>query len=292
MAPTLGWIGTGKMGTALAIRLLQNGCDLSVWNRTTAKTAPLVEMGATAVDRPVDLASRQIVFVTIAGDQDLLEVLTGDEGIVTGDDSPDVVVDCSTVSAEVSERARSLLSEAGVRYLAAPISGNPGAVAAGNASIVVSGPQDSYETVRPVLENLTSNITWVGRAEQARLVKICHNLYLGMLAEALVEVTSLAEQGGVERSAFLNFLGGTVLGSGWINARSEALADRDYTPTFTLEMLRKDLNLGLAAAKKLTVPMPGAALVEQLTTLAIGQGHGSDDMLALAELNFKGENHD
>lgn len=288
---TAGWLGTGKMGTALAHRLLDAGTELAVWNRTASKTAPLTERGARLVDAPAELCAQQAVFITVGGDTDLIEVLSGENGLLDADQAPQVIIDCSTVSPETSAQARELATAAGSNFIAAPISGNPSVVEAGNAAVVASGPRDVFDTVLPLLDILAGTVTWVGAAEHARLVKICHNLYLGMLAEALVEVTSLAEHSGVDRAAFLDFLSSSVLGSPWISVRAEALAQRDLAPTFTLDMLRKDLDLGLDAAGRLGVPLPSAAIVEQLATVTAGLGHGSADMLALTQLQPKGHHH-
>ncbi|EMY35993.1 6-phosphogluconate dehydrogenase [Arthrobacter crystallopoietes BAB-32] len=280
----IGWIGTGKMGTALASRLLDAGHPLAVWNRTPAKAEPLVEQGAERVDKPSDLAGCPIVFTTVGGDKDLQDVITGPGGLLAGDARPGIVVDCSTVSAEASASVRQSVADSGAAFLAAPVSGNPNVVAAGGACIVASGPAEAYGKVRPLLQELAGTVVPAGEEEGARLVKLCHNLYLGIMAQALVEVTSLAEHGGVRREDFLEFLGGTVLGSGWIRARAASLAANDFTPTFTLDMLRKDLSLGTGAARELGVPLPLAGAVEQLAAIAAGQGHGDEDMLALAAL--------
>jgi 3-hydroxyisobutyrate dehydrogenase-like beta-hydroxyacid dehydrogenase len=122
-----------------------------------------------------------------------------------------------------------------------------------------------------------------GDADQSRLVKLCHNLYLGMMAQALVEVTTLAEKGGTGRAAFLEFLNGTVVGSDWVRNRTPALVARDWTPTFTTDLLRKDFDLGLAEARSLEVPMPVGAAVHQLIQAAIGAGWRTEDFLSMYE---------
>ena len=127
-----------------------------------------------------------------------------------------------------------------------------------------------------------------GEGEQSRLVKLCHNLYLGMMTQALVEVTSLAEKGGTDRAAFLEFLNGTVLASDWVRKRTDDLVKRDWTPTFTTELLRKDFDLGLGAARSLEVPMPIGGAVYQLIQSAIGTGLGEADFLALYEQQAHG----
>jgi 3-hydroxyisobutyrate dehydrogenase-like beta-hydroxyacid dehydrogenase len=276
--PSLGWLGTGRMGAALAGRLVEAGQRVTVWNRTPAKTGPLVARGARAADRFTDLGDCDIVFVTVSGSRDLEEVVSG---LLEGDRLPEVIVDCSTVSAEASARVREAAKAAGVGFLAAPVSGNPHVVAEGAACIVASGPAEVFQRAKPYLDVMARVSVYAGEAEQSRLVKLCHNLYLGMMVQALVEVTSLAEKGGTDRAAFLEFLNGTVLASEWVRRRSGDLVARDWTPTFTTELLRKDFDLGLEAARSLEVPMPTAGLVYQLIQSAIGIGLRDEDFLSL-----------
>jgi 3-hydroxyisobutyrate dehydrogenase-like beta-hydroxyacid dehydrogenase len=277
----IGWLGTGRMGAAMAERLIDAGNELLVWNRTGAKTAPLVEKGAKAVSEIADLGAADIVFVMVSTPKDLEEVVAGPQGLLSATRKPDIIVDCSTVSIETSARVRSLVSGAGVGFLAAPVSGNPHVVAEGGACIVASGPAGAFETAEPYLSQIAKVAVYTGSEEQSRLVKLCHNLYLGMMVQALVEVTSLAEKGGTDRGAFLDFLNGTVLGSDWVRKRTKDLVALDWTPTFTTELLRKDFDLGLAAARELEVPMPIGASVHQLIQAAIGIGLGDKDFLSL-----------
>ena len=238
-APVLGWLGTGRMGAAMARRLIDEGESVSVWNRTTSKTAPLVARGATAVDRIADLGSCDVVFVMVSTPKDLEEVVAGPRGLLSGQQRPGTIVDCSTVSAATSAAVRAAATDAGVDFLAAPVSGNPHVVAEGGACIVASGPLDAFQRVRPYLEQIAKVAVHAGEGEQSRLVKLCHNLYLGMMTQALVEVTSLAEKGGTDRAAFLEFLNGTVLASDWVRKRTDDLIKRDWTPTFTTELRAK-----------------------------------------------------
>jgi 3-hydroxyisobutyrate dehydrogenase-like beta-hydroxyacid dehydrogenase len=285
MNTSLGWLGTGRMGTALAGRLIDAGERVTVWNRTAAKTEPLVARGARAAGRITDLGSAGIVFVTVSGPRDLEEVVAA---LLSGESRPAVIVDCSTVSAAASARVRAMAGEAGVGFLAAPVSGNPQVVAEGGACIVASGPAEVFGRVRPYLDAMAKVAVYAGEGEQSRLVKLCHNLYLGMMVQALVEVTSLAEKGGTGRAAFLEFLNGTVLASDWVRKRTGDLVARDWTPTFTTELLRKDFDLGLEAARSLEVPMPVAATVHQLIQSAIGIGLREEDFLSLYDQQARG----
>ncbi len=279
----VGWLGTGRMGAAMAARLVDAGRQVTVWNRTRSKTGPLAAKGAEVADRIADLGCCPVVFVTVAGSADLEDVVTGENGLLSASRRPEVIVDCSTVSAQVSAKVRAAAEAAGVAFLAAPVSGNPHVVAQGGACMVVSGPAETFERLRPYLEQIARVAVHAGEGEQSRLVKLCHNLYLGMMVQALVEVTALAEKGGTDRAAFLEFFNGTVLGSEWTSRRADDLISRDWTPTFTTELLRKDFDLGMGAARELEVPMPVGSVVYQLIQAAVNGGLGDADFLSLYE---------
>ena len=280
---TLGWLGTGRMGSAMARRLLDAGHELAVFNRTRARAERLADAGAHVVDRLTDLAQADVVFVMVSTPADLEAVLTGVEGLLSGTARPRIIVDCSSVGADTSARVRAAAAQRGVEFLAAPVSGNPHVVAEGEAVMIVSGPRATYDAVEPYLRSIVKMAVWGGADEQARLVKICHNLYLGLLVQALSEVTTLAEKSGVPRAAFLDFLNRTGLGTDWVRRRTPDLLALDWTPTFTTELLRKDFDLGLAAGRSAEVSMPLTAVLLQVIQSSIGRGHRDDDFLSLFE---------
>lgn len=288
----VGWIGTGRMGLQLAARLLRNGFNVAVWNRTRAKAEPLAELGATIVDAPDELADRDVV-VTMVSSSDVFEHVTlGERGVLSREGTaPRVLIDSSTVSAEASERVRAAATKVGTRIIAAPVSGNPKVVQSGRLTVVASGPRDAYELVAPILATFGKKVTYVGENDAARLVKICHNLLLGVVAQSLAEITVLAERGGVDRAAFMDFINGSVMGSVFTQYKTPAIVQLDYSPTFTGHLLRKDFELGLAAARELDVPLPTAALVHQLVVHMIGQGLGDQDFIALLETTARGAGH-
>jgi 3-hydroxyisobutyrate dehydrogenase-like beta-hydroxyacid dehydrogenase len=284
---SVGWLGTGRMGAAMAGRLVDAGRPVTVWNRTAAKTRPLAQRGATVVNSIAGLAGCDVVFVMVSTPADLEQVTMGAGGLLTGERRPGIIVDCSTVSEEVSARVRAAAAAAGTGFLAAPVCGNPEIMAEGQGTFIVSGPVDTYRAVRPDLERIAQSVVHVGTDEQSRLVKLCHNLYLGMMVEALVEVITLAEKGGTSRAAFLEFFNSSALTSDWIRRRSPELASLDWTLTFTNELLRKDFDLGLGAARRLEVPMPTGSTVYQLIQAAIGYGLRDEDFLTLYEMRAR-----
>jgi 3-hydroxyisobutyrate dehydrogenase len=288
---TLGWIGVGRMGEVLATRLLEHGCDLTVYNRTSAKARPLVERGARVVERAVDLADRDIVITMVAGSSDFEEVMAGPQGLLADESqAPALVVDASTVSMAVSSEIREKAAMRGVALLAAPVSGNPKAARAGMLTVAVSGPRDAYERALPYLQMFGRSVSYVGEGEAARLVKICHNLVLGVVAQILAETTVLAERGGIARADYLAFINDSVLGSVFSRYKTPALVNLNYAPTFTSHLLRKDFELGLEAARERNVPLPLTALTHQIVVSLIGQGFGDQDFAALLEIAARGAN--
>lgn len=283
-AHRLGWLGTGRMGSALVRRLLAGGCDVAVYNRTRSKAEPLADDGATVVDSAAELADRDIVFATVGTPQDLLAAVLGPSGLISSGGAPKIVVDASTISVEASQQVRERLAAHGTDLLAAPVMGNPKVATVGRLTLAVSGPRDAYETARPYLDLLGSGATYVGEGELARIVKLCHNLFLGVVTQSLAEVTILAQKSGISREAFLACLNNSVMGSTFTRYKSPAFVNLDFHPTFTATLLRKDFELGLAAAREREVSLPVAALVHQIVQGLVGMGRGDDDFAALIEL--------
>jgi len=278
---SVGWVGLGRMGQAMCRRLLESGVEVALWNRTAEKAQPLLDLGALIVERPIDLAGCNVVFSMLADDAAVVAVTTGDDGLLSGESGPGVLVDSSTISVAGSERLRSRARQLGTGFLAAPVSGNPKVVAAGGLTFVVSGPRDAFDAARDLLERIGAGAVYVGEGEVSRDVKIAHNLYLGVVIQALAEVTIFCEKLGVRRSDFLDFLNRSAMGSTFSRYKSPALVNLDFKPTFTSKLLKKDLELGLAAARDSGVTLPTVALTHQLVQSLIGMGHGDSDFAAL-----------
>ena len=171
--------------------------------------------------------------------------------------------------------------------LAAPVSGNAKVVKAGKLTFAVSGPEDAYNEARPYLDAIGRGSSYVGEGELSRFIKICHNVMLGVVIQNLVEITVLAEKAGVPRHAFLDFLNNSVMGSMFTTYKSPALVNLDYSVTFTPELLLKDLDLGLAAARANGVPMPVTTAAREVVQTLIGNGYTEEDFAALLSMQAK-----
>jgi 3-hydroxyisobutyrate dehydrogenase-like beta-hydroxyacid dehydrogenase len=280
---SLGWIGTGRMGYAMAERLAKGGCDIAVWNRTKEKAQPLEKYGAKVVNQLEELSTKDILFVMVSTFDDVKEVLA--RALAKG--KPKMVVECSSISLEGSAELRQMLKAKGVEYLAAPVSGNAKVIKAGKLTFVVSGPKSAYEKAKPYLDMMGVGSSYVGEGELARIAKICHNVMLGVVIQNLCEITVLAEKAGMPRHAFLDFLNKSVMGSMFTRYKTPALVNLDFHVTFTPKLLRKDLDLGLDAGREFEVPMPLTSLTRDLLQQMIGQGMTEQDFSTLLLMEAK-----
>ena len=277
----LGWIGTGRMGFEMARRLATSRCDLTVWNRTRAKAEPLAKDGAKIVDSLPELAPCDIVFCMVSTYDDVKEVIAGPKGLLSGSARPKMVVECSSISLEGSAELRKILSTKGVELLSAPVSGNAKVIKAGKLTFVVSGPKGAYDTAAPYLDMMGQGSSYVGEGELSRIVKICHNVMLGVVTQCMAEITVLAQKAGVPRHAFLDFLNKSVMGSTFTRYKAPAFVNLDFHVTFTPYLLRKDMDLGLEAGRRFDVPMPLASMTRDLVQSMMGAGMTEEDFSIL-----------
>jgi 3-hydroxyisobutyrate dehydrogenase-like beta-hydroxyacid dehydrogenase len=295
----IGLAGLGRMGVPMAERLLAAGHELVVWNRTRAKAEEFAAGagsggaagrkgggaasgdggGAVRVaDSPAELLTDGGLCITVLADDEALVQVAGE---VLGGASGGTFVDLSTVSVPASQRVADTTERAGVAYLRAPVSGNPGVVRAGNLAIVVSGPRETYEQTKPILEAIGPHLFHVGEAEEARIAKLALNLMVAGTAELLAEAIVLGEAHGLNPKDLLEVMGGSAVGSPFVKYKTEPLLEGDYSATFTTEMMRKDAALIRAAAGEQGLDLPVAGLLETLLEATIAAGHGEADFMAL-----------
>ncbi|MFL6937722.1 MAG: NAD(P)-dependent oxidoreductase [Xanthobacteraceae bacterium] len=262
----VGWIGMGRMGYPMAERLLDAGYDVSIWNRTRAKAEPLAKKGGKIVDNLADLKNVDVLFSIVSTGKDLDQVYFGKNSVTGGGGKvPRVFVDCSTIAVEESAAIRDRLGQLGSDFIACPVSGNAKVIKAGKLSAVASGPESAFRTVEPMVQVFAPRgVSYVGEGELARVCKIAHNVMLGVVIENLIEITLLTNKMGVPRHAFLAFLNNSVMGSMFTTYKSPALVNLDWTTTFTPELLRKDLDLGLKLGREQDVIMPVTAAAREV----------------------------
>ncbi len=286
---SVGWIGTGRMGFEMAARLAKGGAGVLAWNRTRTKAEPLAKYGTRIAGKLPELAACDIVFCMVSTWDDVKQVmgamLEGSKNAASKNAGakkvPRLVIECSSISLEGSAELRKLLAARGIEYLAAPVSGNAKVIKAGKLSFVCSGPKKAFDTALPYLKMIAPAASYVGDGELARIVKICHNVFLGVVTQSLAEVTVLAEKAGVPRHAFLEFMNQSVMGSMFSRYKTPAFVNLDFKVTFTPYLLRKDMDLGLEAGRKFEVPMPLASMTRDLIQQLMGRGWTEQDFATL-----------
>jgi 3-hydroxyisobutyrate dehydrogenase-like beta-hydroxyacid dehydrogenase len=267
------------MGAAVAERLLDAGYPLIVHNRTRRRAEPLAVRGAAVADSARTLASGADVVLTSLSDDDALEAVAGE--VLAAARGGATLVDMSTVSPAASARVASSAEAASVQYLRAPVSGNPSVVRAGNLSFVVSGPRRALERVEDVIRAIGPTVHYVGEGEQARVVKLALNLMIAGLAQLMSEALVLGETSGVSRAALLEVMGSSAAGAPFVRYKTEPLLRDDYTATFTMALMEKDLDLVLDVAADAGLELPVANELKALVRSASGAGHSDEDFMAL-----------
>jgi 3-hydroxyisobutyrate dehydrogenase-like beta-hydroxyacid dehydrogenase len=275
----IGWLGIGNMGLAMARRLAEAGAQLSVYNRSPDKAEPLRAHGAQVARTLQELAGCDIVVTMLATGDVVEDLLLGSTGLLSqpGAKKPQVVIDCSSISVETSSSIRERLAAMGVAFIAAPVSGNPEVVASGNSTFVCSGPAQAVEQVKPLFLSMGKAASYVGEGELARVAKICHNVWLGGVSQALAEVLVLGQKAGLTREAFLNFLNQSAMGSAFTKGRTPSWVALDGAPGFSPWLMRKDMDLGLDLAKSLEMPMPLSNAARDFLQALINSGDAEAD---------------
>ena len=283
----IGWIGMGRMGFPMAERLLKAGYSLKVWNRTRSKAEPLEKAGAILVDSPADLSGVDVLATMVSTGRDVEELYFGEVGVLSGGGVPKIFLDFSSIGVDQSAEIRSRLLEVGAQLVCCPVSGNGKCVKAGKLSAVASGPEDIFKQVEEIISKIAvMGVSYVGEGELARFCKIAHNVMLGVVTQNLAEITILAQKAGVPRQAFLDFMNNSVMGSVFTRYKTNAFINLDWTTTFTPALLRKDLDLGLAAGRELNVPMPVTATTREALQAHFGAASLKNDPAAYLEEDF------
>ena len=272
-------LGLGRMGSAMADRLIDADHDVAVWNRSPAAAEPFAERGASILEAPGGAWEHGDVALTMLADDDAAWAVLA--GLLEAGRDGRTAIDMSTISVTGSARLGERAGDAGVAFLRAPVSGNPSVVRAGNLGIIVSGPRDAYDAHEPLLRDIGPTLFYVGPGEQARVVKLALNLMIGGTSQLIAEALVMAERNDIERATMLEVMGASAIGSPFVRYKTDALIADDYASTFTASGLHKDLALALRCAEDVEVPLPVTALVQDLVQGCIDDGMGDDDMMAL-----------
>ncbi len=282
MSERIGFIGIGIMGSGMAHNILKAGYELTVWNRTASKTAPLAEAGAHVAASPADLAaSSDVIFICVSDTADVEAVLFGENGVSAGVQSGSLVIDCSTISPAAICEFAARLRQQGVAMLDAPISGGSEGAARGTLSIMVGGEDADFERALPVLQAVGKQITHVGPSGAGQTVKLMNQILVVGHALAMSEAFIFAAASGVDLDKALEAVKAGAAGSWMLSFRGPQILQRDWRPGFTIDLQQKDLRLVLEAADHVGAPLPATAQIFQMYRTLQAQGLGGEGNHAL-----------
>ena len=283
---TVGFVGLGGMGRAMARNLVNAGHKVLVYNRTQERAETFAREGGSVAKTPAAAAAGGIVLTMLADDAAVEGVVNGDDGIAAGLPEGGIHVSMSTIGVACSARLAAAHAARGQHYVSAPVFGRPEAAAAAKLFIVNAGPAEALERVRPILEVLGQRIFPVGDTpEQANLVKLSGNFLITCVIESLAEVLSLVSKAGIERAAMLDILTSTLFSAPIYKTYGDIIVNGKFTPPgFALPLGLKDNRLLLQAAEKLDAPLPFASLIRDRFLTALATGHGEQDWSAFAEV--------
>lgn len=270
--------GVGKMGLPMAGHFHAAGHAVTVSDLSEARLLLARGQGLQVAEARAAMALVDIIVSSLPNDAALRQVAAQVAGAAR---RGAIYVDTSTVSQQVSAEVAQLLEAAGVAYLRTTVSGNNKMAEAAQLTVMASGPRAAYESVLPLLNTLGPNQFYLGEAEQARLMKLVVNLMIAQTSAMLAEALTLGRKGGLAWADMWQVLGASAVASPIVKAKSAQLSQRDFTPTFTVEQMLKDLTLILGAGADSHVPLPQTALTFQLMQAALAQGDGQDDYAAI-----------
>lgn len=281
---SIGFVGLGIMGHAMAANLIAAGHETVVWNRTASKSDDLVADGGTAAGSPAEVATRcEIVMVCVSDTDDVAEVVFGVGGVAEGLQPDGLIVDHSTISPEATRRFAMKIRAQGGNWLDAPISGGSEGAVNATLSIMVGGEDEQLARAMPYLEDVGSTITHVGPTGAGQLVKAVNQILVVVNQLAVSEALLLAEAGDLDLNTTLKAVEGGAAGSWMLSNRGPQMIERDWRPGFTIDLQQKDLRLVLEAADELGVPVLGTSLVFQLYRALQARGLGSEGNHALVK---------
>ena len=281
---TIGFVGLGIMGSAMATNLVKAGHEVICWNRTPGPLDRLIEAGASRAGAPSEVAGRaEIVMICVSDTPDVEAVVFGAEGIAEGVSKGSLIVDHSTISPAATKEFADRIASHGAHWLDAPISGGSEGARLGTLSIMVGGDAAQLERALPYLEVIGTTVTHVGPQGAGQLVKAVNQVLVVVNQLAVSEALLLAQAGGLDLASTLDAVKGGAAGSWMLANRGPQMIVRNWDPGFTIDLQQKDLRIVLDAADELGVPLPGTSLVFQLYRALQQRGLGSDGNHALVK---------
>ena len=281
----IGWIGLGKMGLPMALKLADQKYNLSVFNRTKSKTVGLVTAGAQAEDNVVNVAKSSDIIITMVSDDIALEKVALDsDGVIANAKPNSTYIDMSTVSPGLSEKISVAAANNNINYLRAPVNGTVMQAETSTLVILVSGPEDEFERQKDIFETMGNKIFYTGEEEQARYLKLSINMMVGVSSIMMAEALALGKAGGLDWNLMIDIIKNSAVGSPLVNYKEQILKDRDFTPAFSAKQMAKDFDLILEAGRLGNVPLSISAQTRQNWSAMIATGRGEKDFFGYVEL--------
>lgn len=281
----IGFVGLGRMGTAIAGNLVKVGHQVSVWNRSADKAVPLVEAGATLAATPADAAAGGIVLSMLADDHAVDAVVFGEDGILSARSKP-IHVSLSTIGIRFAERLAAAHAEAGGALVSAPVFGRPAAAEAAQLYIAAAGAPDAVARCQPLFDAIGQKTFVLGdQPPMANLMKLCGNFLIGSAIEGMAEAMTLGQRGGIPKAKMLEVLTGSIFDAPIYRVYGDIIARDAYLPAgFTAPLGLKDMNLVSEAATDARVPMPVLAVIRNHILSLIAREGEEVDWSALARI--------
>jgi len=279
---TVGFIGLGLMGKPMAANILKAGYLLVVWNRTRTKMDELVKAGAAPAKSPREVAERSDVIITMVSDSpDVEAVVLGPLGIIEGAKPGKILIDMSTISPQVEKNIALKLSERGMKMLDAPVSGGVVGARDGTLSIMVGGPKEAFEECLSILNIMGKRVTHMGENGMGQATKLCNQVMCAINLQSVCEALILGSRLGIDLSKLIEVIGASAAGSWQLSNLGPKMVKRDFEPGFRVAHQQKDLRLALSLAAESRLPLPCAALVQQMFRAVEAEGMGEKGTQAL-----------
>jgi 3-hydroxyisobutyrate dehydrogenase-like beta-hydroxyacid dehydrogenase len=281
----LGFIGLGVMGGQMVKRLLDKGHTVTGYNRTRSKAQWLVDRGMKWGETPRAVsAAADITLCMVTNTEALKTVAEGPDGFLAGFSAGKILIDMSTVSPSASRALAAKVREKGADMVDAPVSGSVITLQEGKLSVMVAGRRETFERVKPLLQDIGPKVTYVGENGLALSMKIAINLSLAVQMLAFSEGVLLAEKSGIARETAVDVLTHSVIGSPMVQYRGPFVLKMPEEAWFNVNMMQKDMLLALEMGRQLDVPLPTTAVTNEFLTAARGMGFVEQDFAVVFEV--------
>jgi 3-hydroxyisobutyrate dehydrogenase len=274
----IGIIGTGMLGEAVGLHLLNSGYSVSVYNRTKSKTKNLEEKGADVAELPSVVAESSDLIITCVKDADAVkQVLFGQGGVVSGKHDDMTVADMSTINPNAAKEISKKLHDEGIKSIEVPVMGGPNVAIEGKLVLMASGDKESFERFSQVFNTIANKTFFLGESGSAHSIKLAMNLQISLLALSLSEGIMLTKKAGFDPEIFLEILNSTYFSTGMSQNKAYKMIKDEYQPTFTLKNMKKDLDTIIASAKDFDAKLPIAERANEIYKQALDAGFGEID---------------